>query len=115
MRVASLPQKIRDVFSDAVKLDRLVILSASGAGCPDCKRMDDVTYADAAVQKTIAEHFLHLALDAEKDAETVKLLATPIVPAVVIFRADGIELARIEGFVTPDAMTTRLHMLTNGK
>ncbi len=98
-----------------------VIVAVYAPWCPWCKKMDAETYADADVQRLLAEHFEVYRLNADDDSTAVQYrgqmttgpqLAAAMgargFPATVFLDSDGALITTAPGFIAPDEFGTIL-------
>jgi thiol-disulfide isomerase/thioredoxin len=102
------PAVFRDLtFSAALERSKsetkLLLVDATAAWCQPCKVMDETTWSNEAVATKLREIAVPIQLDVDQEAETAKALRIKAMPTVVLFR-DGVEIARITGTRTPDAL-----------
>lgn len=93
-----------DVFEQAKRENKLVILDLEAVWCHWCHVMDEKTYHDADVVKLIQQHFLAIRVDQDADPEISIRYEDYGWPATVIFAANGSELAKRRGYIAPENM-----------
>ena len=86
----------------AAKEEKLVFIDFYTTWCEPCKRLDAVTFSDAAVGKLVGDKAVALKLDAEKGGlEVAKRYKVSAYPTLLMVKADGTEVDRIVGFREP--------------
>ncbi len=91
-----------ELFAQAKSERRLVILDGAAEWCHWCHVMDSTTYHDPAVVKLIAERFLAAKVDIDQRPEIGDRYAAYGWPATVVFDADGHELGKYRGYISPE-------------
>ncbi len=91
-------------FAAARADGRLVLVDGAAAWCHWCHVMDATTYADPSVAARIAARFVPVRFDAEARLDLTARYREWGWPATVILTADGVELVRHRGYLTPDAL-----------
>ena len=86
----------------AKKDGKVVMIDFFTTWCGPCKRLDKVTWADAGVQKWLAEKTVPLKMDAEKEVELAKRFEIRAYPTIVFVKTDGSKLDAIVGFKPPE-------------
>jgi thiol-disulfide isomerase/thioredoxin len=88
----------------AAKEGKLVFIDFYTTWCEPCKRLDAVTWTDAAVGKLVGERSIPLKIDAEKEGrELAKRYKIGAFPTLLLLKSDGAEVDRIVGFREPPA------------
>lgn len=98
-----------DVFEQAKKESKLVLVDVSAVWCGYCKKMDETTYQDPEIVQYIRQHFIPVRV---KDGDTV----TPIVdrfkeyatPTTAVFDANDHQLVVKTGYLKPQWMSWML-------
>ena len=83
---------------EAGKTDRLVMVDFFTTWCGPCKRLDEVTWTDAAVRAWLAENTVALKVDAEQEVELARTYTVAAYPTLLFVQPDGKERGRIVGF-----------------
>lgn len=89
------------VFADARKQHKLVLLDLKANWCHWCHVMDDSTYSNPIVQRYLKQHFIIAQADQDKRPDLATRYKDYGWPATVIFTANGHELDKQAGFFTP--------------
>jgi thioredoxin-like negative regulator of GroEL len=93
---------------EAAEKDRPIILDFGTEDCLWCKKLDAVTFRDAAVVKRLNGQFVALRIDAGKEPVLAEKLGIQAYPTVVLASPEGKILDRIEGFKEPGHFQERL-------
>ncbi|WP_456373309.1 thioredoxin family protein [Thiolapillus sp.] len=93
-----------DVFTQARKENRLVLVDLSAEWCAYCMKMDATTWQDPGVLAAIDKDYIPVKIVDEHDPELAARYRQYGRPAVVILDADGTELMRKRGYMKPQWM-----------
>ncbi len=93
-----------DVFAQAQREHKLVILDLGAVWCHWCHVMDDTTYSDKEVQALLGKDYVAVRVDQDARPDLSKRYEQYGWPATIIFAADGTELVKRRGYVEPDTM-----------
>ena len=118
-----LPEEI----ADAAKEKKRVMLYFEQDGCPYCKRMVEVNFADPAIAARMQKRFVPLALNVRGDRELVapdgvksteKQLAVRMqirfTPTLIFFDEKGRVALRLNGYYPPDRFLEALDRAATG-
>ncbi len=81
--------------------------------CAHCVKMSRGTYADLRLAEAINRAFVPLAIDGGGASPLLKELRVAAFPATFIISPQAVVLDRIDGYVTPDVLATRLAATRN--
>lgn len=91
---------------------KLVMVDFYTEWCRWCQKLDAETFANEKVTKAIAEGFVSVRLNAEKEgADQAQQLGVEGYPTVVFLNAEGKELGRIPGYLGPEDFLAELRHL----
>ena len=93
-----------DLFRQAGRRQRLVLLDLSAGWCAYCRKMDATTWWDPQVQMLVAEHYLPARVVDEEQPALAERYRDHGRPALVIYDAQGRELLRKRGYLKPQWM-----------
>jgi uncharacterized protein YyaL (SSP411 family) len=93
-----------EVFAQAKKEHKLIILDLHAVWCHWCHVQDKETYANPKIQKLINENFLAIGVDQDSRPDISNRYEDWGWPATIIFNSDGQEIVKKQGFVEPDRM-----------
>jgi thiol-disulfide isomerase/thioredoxin len=85
---------------------KLVFIDFYTTWCEPCKRLDKDTWTNADVGKLVGEKAVALKIDAEKEKDLAVRYKINLYPTLLVVKADGKEVDRIEGYREPPAFTT---------
>jgi len=104
-------RSIRPALENAARLNRPVLLYASSSSCRYCREMERRTLADPIVSGVLRDHFVPLAVDGDRETETLDALKIEGVPTLVVLSPSGEVIARISGFIPPQELANRLRTI----
>lgn len=90
------------VFEQARRESRLVLLDVVAEWCQLCKKMDLTAYRDPQVLGLIGQRYIAVRADIDKEPEIRQRYGAYGVPAVVIFDAEGVEIIKRRGYLEPE-------------
>ncbi|RYZ69430.1 MAG: thioredoxin domain-containing protein, partial [Proteobacteria bacterium] len=97
-----------DIFIQAKKEKKLVLLDLKAVWCHWCHVMDEKTYSDSAVAAEISKNFLPTHVDQDSRPDLAARYEDYGWPATIIFTPDGKEIVKKSGYITPVAMAELL-------
>jgi uncharacterized protein YyaL (SSP411 family) len=97
-----------DVFARAKREKKLVLLDLQAVWCHWCHVMEETTYRDPEVVKILAEHYLAVQVDQDSRPDLSNRYEDYGWPATIVFRGDGVELAKRSGYIPPKPMASML-------
>src|SRR5580704_12089824 len=100
-----------DVFQQAKREHKFVLLDLGTQWCHWCHVMDAQTYADVRVQKLIAGKYIALKVDADARPDLGNRYEDYGWPATIVFNADGGEIVKRRGFLPPGEMASMLQAI----
>ncbi|BAO45240.1 thioredoxin family protein [Thiolapillus brandeum] len=93
-----------EVFHQAKKENRLVLVDLSAEWCAYCRKMDATTWQDPKVLAAIVRNYIPVKVVDEQDPELAARYRDYGRPAVLILDADGKEIMRKRGYMKPQWM-----------
>ena len=95
---------------------KLVFVDVGAYWCPPCHELDEKTFVDPSVAQVLAERFVPLHVDAEKDegpriVDEYRVLAYP---TLLVLEPSGVEKGRMVDFVPPTELTEGLARIAAG-
>ncbi len=93
-----------EVFEQARRDNRLVLVDLVADWCSFCKKMDRTTYRDPAVLDAIDESYIPVRADPEKHPQLPPRFADYGRPSTVILAPDGSEVLKKQGYLKPQWM-----------
>jgi len=97
-----------DIFAQAKRDHKLVILDLQAVWCHWCHVMDEKTYGEAKIQKLIGDHFLAIKVDQDSRPDISNRYEDYGWPATVVFDSDGHEIVKRRGYIPPEQMESML-------
>lgn len=94
----------QEVFEQARRDDRLVLVDLVAEWCSFCKKMDLTTYRDPAVLDAIDKSYIPVRADPDKQPQLPPRFADYGRPSTVILAPDGSEVLRKQGYLKPQWM-----------
>ncbi len=96
------------IFAQAAREHKFVLLDLEAVWCHWCHVMDQNTYSDPAVQRLMGEKYLAVKVDQDSRPDISNRYEDYGWPATVIFKADGSELVKRQGYLPPKLMASML-------
>jgi len=91
---------------------KLVLVDFYTDWCKWCKKLDAETFQDSAVAQALAEGYVPVRLNAEKEGEAeARRFQVSGYPTILVLDGKGREVGRIEGFMGPQEFLAELHEL----
>jgi uncharacterized protein YyaL (SSP411 family) len=101
------------VFANAARENKLVLLDMEAVWCHWCHVMDATTYQDPTVVRLLNEHFIAVKVDQDGNPALSQRYEDWGWPATVMFDGKGRELNKERGYVEPAAMAEVLQALVD--
>jgi len=95
----------KDAFDKGMPL----MIVFGGEQCLWCKKLESTTFRDPAVMTILAERFVCLKLDGDRNASLTQTLHVTSYPTIIIAAPDGKILDSIEGFVEANRLVSTLN------
>ena len=96
------------VFTQAAREHKLVLLNLEASWCHWCHVMDHQTYNDPAVQELIGKNYIAVKVDQSSRPDVSNRYHGYDLPVTVMFKADGSEIIRRQGYLPPRRMASIL-------
>jgi uncharacterized protein len=97
-----------DVFEQAKKEHKFVLLDLEAIWCHWCHVMDETTYKDPDVQKLMADKYIAVKVDQDSRPDISNRYEDYGWPATVVFGDDGKEIVIRQGYIEPPAFISML-------
>jgi uncharacterized protein YyaL (SSP411 family) len=97
-----------DIFAQAGREHKFVLLDLEAVWCHWCHVMDQQTYSDPAVRRLIADRYIAVKVDQDSRPDISNRYEDYGWPATVIFNADGGEIVKRQGYLPPVQMASIL-------
>jgi uncharacterized protein len=99
------------VFAQAAKEHRFVLLDLHAVWCHWCHVMDEQTYTDSRVRKLVGDRYVAVSVDADSDPDLTSRYGNWGWPATIVLAADGTEIVKRRGYIAPDQMASLLQAI----
>ena len=103
----------QDLFAQAQREHRYVLLDLQAVWCHWCHVMEQQTYADPQVAKLIGAHYIAVQVDQDSDPELSNRYGDWGWPATIVFAPDGSEIVKRRGFIPPQNMASLLQAIVD--
>ena len=97
-----------DVFAQARRDHKFVILDLEAVWCHWCHVMDATTYRDPRVIDLLKDRYITVRVDQDSRPDLANRYEDYGWPATVIYDGDGTEIVKKQGYITPDGMVRLL-------
>lgn len=97
-----------EVFAQAAREHKFVLLDLEAVWCHWCHVMDKETYSDPAVRRLMGKSYIAVKVDQDSRPDISNRYEDYGWPATVIFNADGSEIVKRQGFLPPIQMASIL-------
>jgi len=97
-----------DLFAQAQREHKLVILDLEAVWCHWCHVMEEKTYSDAHVQQLIGSGYIAVRVDQDSRPDLSNRYEDYGWPATIVFDSKGQELAKRSGFIPPGPLASML-------
>ncbi|MGH7886434.1 MAG: thioredoxin domain-containing protein [Candidatus Binatia bacterium] len=96
------------LFAQAKRENRFVLLDLEAVWCHWCHVMDEKTYHDPQVVKLVGERYLPVRVDQDAQPDISIRYEDYGWPATIVFAPDGSEIVKRRGYIAPAAMASML-------
>jgi uncharacterized protein YyaL (SSP411 family) len=96
------------IFAQAAREHKFVLLDLEAVWCHWCHVMDQQTYRDATVRRLIGKNYIAVKVDQDSRPDISNRYEDYGWPATVIFKADGSEIVKRQGYLPPKQMASIL-------
>jgi len=97
-----------EIFAQAAREHKFVLLDLEAVWCHWCHVMDQQTYSDTAVRRLMGRSYLAVKVDQDSRPDISNRYEDYGWPATVIFKADGSEIVKRQGYLPPKQMASIL-------
>jgi len=97
-----------NIFEKAKAEKKLVLLDLGARWCHWCHVMDELTYSDPEVIKLLREKYIPVHVDQDARPDLANRYEDYGWPATIVFKWDGTELAKRQGYIPPKPMASML-------
>ena len=102
-----------DVFAQAKRENKFVLLDLEAVWCPWCHVMAETTYRDVDVVTLMGDHYLAVRVDQDSRPDLANRYEDYGWPATVIYAPDGTEIVKKQGYIEPRGMVRLLKAVIN--
>ena len=102
-----MPESIQTVLREAGKSGQLVFLDFHAPWCGACRKLEETTFADVNVQKTLGRFHL-LKVDTDENPALGKYFEVIGLPTILVVNASGQELFRHVGPIDAEGLVHEL-------
>ncbi len=95
-------------FARAKQERRFIILDCAAEWCHWCHVMDETTYLDPDIGRTLSNRFVAIRVDIDARPDLAERYGAWGWPATVIFSPDAEELGKFRGYLAPEELKTAL-------
>ena len=99
------------IFEQAQREHRFVLLDLEAVWCHWCHVMDEQTYADPKVVALVRSHYLPVKVDQDSRPDISDRYEDYGWPATVVFKSDGSEIVKRQGYLPPKLMASMLQAI----
>jgi uncharacterized protein YyaL (SSP411 family) len=96
------------LFEQARREHRFVLLDLEAVWCHWCHVMDQQTYADPRIASLVAAHYVAVKIDQDSDPELSNRYGDWGWPATIVLAPDGSEIVKRRGYLPPQQMAALL-------
>lgn len=97
-----------EIFAQAAREHKLVLLNLGTGWCHWCRVMDQEIYRDPDVQRLVGKNYIAIKVDQNSRPDISNRYHGYDLPATVMFKADGSEIIRQQGYLSPRQMASIL-------
>ncbi len=98
-------------FEQAKRENRFVLLDLEAVWCHWCHVMDETTYRDPQVVRLLESRYVLVKVDQDSRPDLSNRYEDYGWPATVVFAADGSEIVKRQGYITPAEMVSMLQAI----
>lgn len=100
-----------DIFTEASRDDRFVILDLEAVWCHWCHVMEETTYKNESVIKLLKDRYLTVRVDQDANPDLSSRYGDYGWPATIVFAPDGSEIVKLRGYIPPQRMVSLLQAI----
>lgn len=99
---------LNSAIKTAQKSNMLLFVDFYSDSCQYCKELDEKTYPDQRVQQTMANKYVAVKINVDKNPDLASKYGIYGLPTLVIMDSNGNEIKRVEGYQTPSQLLSIL-------
>jgi len=100
-----------DIFAQAKKQNRFVLLDLGAVWCHWCHVMEEITYRDPKVIALINSRYIAVRVDQDSRPDLSNRYEDYGWPATIVFNTDGSEIVKRQGYIPPKPMASLLQAI----
>ena len=100
-----------DIFAQAKKQNRFVLLDLGAVWCHWCHVMEEITYRDPKVIALITSKYIPVRVDQDSRPDLSNRYEDYGWPATIVFNTDGSEIVKRQGYMPPKPMASMLQAI----
>ena len=100
-----------DIFEQASRDNRFVILDLEAVWCHWCHVMEETTYTDPNVVKLLRGKYITVRVDQDANPDLSNRYGDYGWPATIVFAPDGSEIVKMRGYIPPARMVSLLQAI----
>ena len=100
-----------DIFAQAKKQNRFVLLDLGAVWCHWCHVMEEITYRDPKVIASINSKYIPVRVDQDSRPDLSNRYEDYGWPATIVFNTDGSEIVKRQGYIPPKPMASMLQAI----
>jgi len=93
-----------EIFAQAEKEGKLVLLDLMAEWCSWCKKMDKITYHDRQIIEAINKNYIPVRADQDKHPKLAMRYKNYGPPATVVYNSAGTEIIKRRGYIEPQIL-----------
>jgi thioredoxin 1 len=93
---------------NAQKLNKLIFVDFYADWCGYCSELEEKTYPDANVQQVFAQKYVLVKINVDQNPDLASKYKVYGLPTLIILDANGNEIKRQEGYLTPSELLNML-------
>lgn len=101
-------QNVHNATRAAVEQNKPLLIMVGARWCGYCQKMEQQTFRDPKIQRTIADHFIPVLIDADEQPEIAQQLKATALPTLLVISPDLHVLQRTAGFQSAEELGGRL-------
>jgi uncharacterized protein len=92
---------VASALQDAKTTNRPIMMFVTAKWCKFCHKMENVTFANAAISQKVDDNFVALLIDADEQPELIERFKIEGFPSTLFFGPDGKLRSRTDGYLSP--------------
>lgn len=88
--------------------NKTVIVDFYSLLCDNCGKLDDVTFKDPKVNQKLKENYVLVKINIDKNPDLASQYQITSAPILIFLNTNGEEIKRINGYLAPEELITKL-------